>query len=337
MRPGPNINFEYAKNSDEVMKFIGLHWRKKHILSSSTKLFDWQYKSEHFYNFIVAKDKNKIVGVLGFIPNTKYDPKIEEEIIWLALWKVIEEKKYLGVGIKLLLKLINEKSHSIFAVNGIEENVLKIYQSLGFKISSLKHFYILNPKIKSDLISNIKEPNFKINKNLKSSFEGNFEKFSNTSKDFFIKFNKFKSNTFVNKRYNNNPFYDYLVFHYKSKTGLESLIVMRKIYVKGENILRVIDFIGDKSSIKYVARFLFKIMLDNNYSYVDFLADGIEKEFLLNAGFCLASKDGTYLPNYFEPFSSEFITINTAIKIDEDLEIPIFKGDGDQDRPNLIA
>ena len=237
-----NINFEYSSNSDEIMSFIGSQWKKNHILSSNKELFDWQYKGPNNYNFVVAKDKKKIIGILGFIPNKKYDCEIKENIIWLALWKVNEHKKYVGIGTRLLLKLINENPDSVVAVNGIEDNVLKIYESFGFQIGSLKQFYLPNPNIESRLIVRNSPYSFKENENLISDLYGSFENVNDSlddlKEDLFIKFNKYKSKNFLQERYLNNPFYDYDFFLFKCE-DYESLIILREINANSdERILR---------------------------------------------------------------------------------------------------
>ena len=239
-----------------------------------------------------------------------------------------------------MTEVINENPDSVVAVNGIEDNVLKIYESFGFQIGSLKQFYLPNPNIESRLIVRNSPYSFKENENLISDLYGSFENVNDSlddlKEDLFIKFNKYKSKNFLQERYLNNPFYDYDFFLFKCE-DYESLIILREINANSdERILRVIDFIGDPNSIKFIARFLFRFILDNNYSYVDFLIDGIDQQILFESGFYLSSKNSFWLPNYFEPLSMEFVNINTAIKLKNKENFMIFKGDGDQDRPNLL-
>ena len=75
------------------------------------------------------------------------------------------------------------------------------------------------------------------------------------------------------------------------------------------------------------------LLNQNNYEYIDFYCEGIEKGILENAG--LKLKDATDLnviPNYFEPFVQENIDIHYFTNYDS--SFPIFKADGDQDRPS---
>ena len=47
------------------------------------------------------KKDNYISGILGFIPSSRYDESlIQDNIIWLALWKISEKIKIQGIGLK---------------------------------------------------------------------------------------------------------------------------------------------------------------------------------------------------------------------------------------------
>src|SRR5687768_1045148 len=78
----------------ELMEFLREHWSANHILARSREVLDWQHRNEAEgrYNFLVARDEGgRIVGVLGFIPSSRYDPSLaRDETVWLALWKVVQ-------------------------------------------------------------------------------------------------------------------------------------------------------------------------------------------------------------------------------------------------------
>ena len=69
------------------MKFIHLHWKNDHILSKNRSLFNWQYQgSDQQINFILAKEKNEVLGILGYIKNSKYDEELmTKDVVWFAL------------------------------------------------------------------------------------------------------------------------------------------------------------------------------------------------------------------------------------------------------------
>ena len=71
------------------------------------------------------------------------------------------------------------------------------------------------------------------------------------------------------------------------------------------------------------------------YEYIDFYLYGIEDDILRDAGFVLQDDDVNIIPNYFEPFVQKNISLD--FYADSLEEIILFKGDGDQDRPNFIS
>ena len=102
----------------EVMDFIHLHWKQNHILSQDRNLFDWQYKAqENKLNFVIAKEGKELLGILGYIKNSRYDNALKErDVVWLALWKV-RENSPAGLGLKLYKKLVSLEPDCIIAVN----------------------------------------------------------------------------------------------------------------------------------------------------------------------------------------------------------------------------
>ena len=72
--------------------------------------------------------------------------------------------------------------------------------------------------------------------------------------------------------------------------------------------------------------------------YIDFLQYGINKKYFLSCGFKLLNLNNSIVvPNYFEPFVQKNIPLLFSYKLNNNNKIRIFKGDGDQDRPNLLA
>ena len=72
-----------------------------------------------------------------------------------------------------------------------------------------------------------------------------------------------------------------------------------------------------------------------NAEYIDCVNFGIDEETFLNAGFTKLHLDrDTIIPNYFEPFERKNIKIEFSYKSKK--PYMVFKGDSDQDRPNII-
>ncbi|MFQ9650174.1 MAG: hypothetical protein ACLRZZ_08080 [Enterocloster sp.] len=69
----------------------------------------------------------------------------------------------------------------------------------------------------------------------------------------------------------------------------------------------------------------------NGYEYIDCYQTGVKDEIMNGAGFLLKDDERTMIPNYFEPYVGKNVDIYYFCT---DGDITLFKGDGDQDRPN---
>ena len=64
------------KDIKKLILFINNHWKQHHALVKSQELLDWQHKSSNnSYNFIVALEKNEIIGILGYINNNRFEKR----------------------------------------------------------------------------------------------------------------------------------------------------------------------------------------------------------------------------------------------------------------------
>lgn len=323
----------------EVMSFIDRHWKKDHILSKNQKLIDWQHlESNDKYSFIIAKDNEEIIGILGYINTNRFDTNIVN-ITWLALWKVIEPNNTPGVGLRLLKKLAEQSVNSNIAVNGINNEVKVLYSALGYEVVDLKCFYILNPR-KHNVISTIKSVGLKEVKFIDGNAE--IDEVDTLQlrklKDIINKDKTLNHKSilyFINK-YLKNPYYNYRLFKISSSTHTVSLIATRVISYKNSKIMRIIDFSGDSSILAYIGKSIRRLLIKEDLEYIDFWQYGIDESLLKKSGFSLVN-DQIIIPNLFEPFVNENGKIAAAFKlVEKNQPFYIFKADGDQDRPNAL-
>jgi hypothetical protein len=96
------------------------------------------------------------------------------------------------------------------------------------------------------------------------------------------------------------------------------------------------DYLGNENDIIYISKYLYQIVIDNDYEYIDFMCYGFNDDNLKEACFTKINLESNDLivPNYFSPFVQENIKINFMADTKELDKIRIFKADGDQDRPN---
>ena len=226
------------------------------------------------------------------------------------------------------------------AVLGINKSLPPIFRALNYCSSIMEHYYIVNPKVKEFCIIEIENnkliPNPIISKN-KITYRQVFKKelLLNKYKYSSNNFTCFKSSSFFINKYFNHPIYKYKLFHLEDNAKNYALIVTRTINIKNTNVVRVIDFEGNESLISYIGEFLLYLLKEENAEYIDFMQYGIKRNYFLNCGFNLLNyKQKNIIPNYFEPFVKENIPLLFSYNISKNNKIRIFKGDGDQDRPN---
>ena len=76
--------------------------------------------------------------------------------------------------------------------------------------------------------------------------------------------------------------------------------------------------------------------IENNIEYIDILCHGFNNNSLENAGFLKKTKKQK-IPDHFEPYTGKDARLNFCILINKyKKNIILLKGDGDQDRPNLV-
>ncbi|MEA4804373.1 hypothetical protein [Acetobacterium wieringae] len=323
-----------SKDIDRIMGFIKEHWSSNHILANCKEFFEYEYRYDDTVNYVIAENviSSDIGSVLGFITYGKTNSDI-----MLALWKS-KEKKDPFLGVEVLNYLLKKEDTRIVACCGINNKTIGIYEYLGFYTGKLEHFYRLSEK-KDYTIAKIsdsyripvkeKEYQFVLLKDfheLEKVFDFTAYKNSNPK--------PYKEPWYIKKRYFNHLVYNYEVYGIKNKSErIESIIFTRTIEVQNKRVLRIVDFIGNIQDLNFISYEVEQLLKTCNFEYVDFYQFGISKEIMKNAGFLLKSDTKNIIPNYFEPFVQENMDIYYFTTDSEGFTI--FKGDGDQDRPNF--
>ena len=325
-------------NIKSIQKFIDKNWQKNHILTKNSKIFNWLHYNEFEkkYNFLIYKKNNNILGFLGILKNSKFSNDLKKfDTVWLTTW--VAKKAELGSGIKLLMHSINNYKYSKIGTVGCDEKVKKIYQYLGFFTGELTQYYIVNEKMKVYKIGKFKKRyytrSFKEDSSLKIVRNINFKKFELNCDNYVKLFEK--NEDYFNNKYLKNPFYKYLVFEFVKKNKTIGYYFARECHYNGYKCLRIVDFFGNIKKIFDSSAPFKKIIETNNYEFVDlfFYGNIKNKSYFLKNNF----KNNIIIPNYFEPFLKKNITINFAImSIKKSSKLYLFKGDCDQERPNLL-
>ncbi|MBI5542238.1 MAG: hypothetical protein HY951_19430 [Bacteroidia bacterium] len=328
---------------DKLQDFINESWKQNHILVKNANLLKWQYlnRSKGIFNFIVAYNTvtNKFDAILGFIPTWHFDPELSmERDIWLAIWKVEQKstlKKGIGKGIGLdLLNYLEDiyQPNSIGAI-GTSEIANRIYRYLEFKSGTLNHYYLLNTSVSSFEIICVKDKmtrsgEEKADASVSVKEINDIRNVGNMPCSISPK----KSLIYLYNRFCNHPVYKYRFFGIYLSENLVSIIVMRKITIKESCCLRIVDIYGELVSHPLTSE-LRKLLTKENAEYLDCLNSGIDETIFYSWGFSKRNNE-VVIPNYFEPFEKQNVDITFAYKTNRENYI-IFKGDSDQDRPNI--
>lgn len=333
MKKKIEFRFAHKQEKEKLANFIEMYFKKDHIYLKSQELLDYDFFYANSSNFYIATIGEQIIAVIGIIPYSCDDKKD----IFTSMWMTdVNNTASPVIGFQLFLELVKMNYKSINAVS-FRDELIPFYHRLGFKVDKLKHYYIKNINL-PDKIAKTDYTTLQNNQNIKHKSIYDFyltKEF--ISRDEFDQLNKNtikKSYDYFVKRYKNHPFYSYKTFLSKSRNTFLSILVMRESSYFDSKVLRIIDFVGDINTLIGQYTFFQKIMRDYEYEYIDFMNYGIDEYILFSAGFKLVDAD-EIVPNYFEPFVQENIPLNFFTTYDLD-KVWMFKGDGDQDRPNQL-
>jgi hypothetical protein len=319
---------------DKLKEFINSNWMKGHILATNDELLKWQHYDafSNQLNFILGYETitSEIVGILGFIPLNKFDDNLSaNRDYWLVIWKVKEG--LVGLGMELLNYLIDMYNPKSIGAIGINKVVKKLYKILKFKTGKLTQYYYLNPntdyfKIAKVYVSSRKE---KISRSIYKLRK--LDSLENIP-DFNNEFSPHKSYLYFKNRFCNHPVFEYMFYGLFLDDKVKCILITRKIAINNSSCIRIVDIYGSMPGGGSIEDELSRILEDEKSEYIDCLNYGIQQDLFLNLGF--STDKNNIIPNYFEPFAQLNVDIEFAYLSDTDYII--FKGDSDQDRPNVI-
>jgi hypothetical protein len=330
-----DIRFATIADVGEIMEFINNNWKVNHILSANKELFLYEYRDGSRINFVISNDDSgKINGILGFIKASSINSDI-----WAAMWKVGENSKKPMLGIELMEYLRNSEDYNTLLCSKINEKTIGIYKYLGMYTDKLKQFVLINNKMKKFRIAKILDNKYFDSVQFLINHEYSLKQLSKEKIAF--NFEDFKENIpykdekYFIKRYFNHPIYIYDVYGIFKNNKIRSLLVTRNVFANGSKALRIVDYIGEELGFKFIIQDLYKVIINENLEYIDFMCFGFD-DMLLNAGFRPVNLDSSDLiiPNHFSPFVSKNIKMNFFVDTEQLDKVKICKADGDQDRPN---
>lgn len=324
---------------EDVIEFINQYWKRGHALVESKDLMDWQYynKVDDTYNFVLARSRTsgKIHAIEGFIPTTQFDHNIKTPMTWGAIWKTRSDVAPPGLGMAVKLYRENEYSTPYFSEIGISEDAEKYNRFFDNTIFYLCPWYMCNTNLNdyklikpSQLKSTITVDRYK-NVELKEITLREWKECNEIKNSI----PPFKSVKYYENRYFKHPIYNYKSILLSDGKEIE-VIFYRVVKAFNSNCIFFVDYIGHGHVLKKSHRCFEDLLKKTSAEYILFLCHGINEEYLLEAGFTLRNNNDI-VPIYYEPFLKQNVDILCASRSSR-ITWPSFKGDSDQDRPNLI-
>ncbi|MEY8326197.1 hypothetical protein AALB47_20145 [Lachnospiraceae bacterium 54-11] len=331
------IRLANYSEKNEILNFIDKNWQRNHIFVRWPELFDDYHKNGDMLNYMVAVEQGKIYGVCGFI----YANNGGEPDIWLALWKVIPSG-IPSLGMDIVNTLKKTLNCNVLSCCGIRKEVKRLYEFLGFKTGTLKHFYRLNKKCKCRIavVLNTEIPDYIVSNDIELVLihsENDFNNIIEYERAIFQATAPWKDRNYVIKKYFYNLAYTYQLFAVKTSRGtVDAIFVTKIVEANYSRAMRIVDFLGDETVLRLCGKSLERLMEDNECEYIDFYEYGLSDDFLRDMGMKeLNETDTNIIPNHFEPFEQNNIDIHFfTSQIDN---FRMFKADGDQERPNRIC
>jgi hypothetical protein len=330
-----------AGEVDALMRFIDEHWQRGHVLGVHRPLLDWQHRAiDGDYDYLVAFEGDRLLGVLGYIATSRFDPALGvREVVWLALWKVREGAPP-ALGLRLLRVLEQVHPHAAVAVNGINLSHPPMYRALGYRVSELAQHVLLDPDAEQTLIANapaLRAPR-------PSGTATRFVELGAADLDALPSrvaqgdAAPAKTPIYFRERFLRHPFYRYRVFLAESDGGGGGLLALRVAEHEGRRAVRIVDFAGDAALLGSCGVGVQQIVARLEAEYADVWSWGVEDGLLAASGFARVDPDGkATVPNYFEPFLARNARILCAVRSRSEQPWRVFRADGDQDRPNRLG
>ncbi len=316
------------------MNFIDTYWKKGHILGNNRFFFDYEHNLSEGVTYVISEDDEGVINaILGYIPYGKTNRDVMT-VMWKANHTVSA-----SLGLELLQFLKENGDVRIMASPGSNPKLKGLYKYLGYQFGRMTHWYRRGEK-DSYQVAVIRDTEVSL-----TETEGHcrYQRLDDwDSAEQFFDFDSYtreskpyKEPWYIQKRYFNHPIYQYEVYGV-GEDGSDGkyplMAVFRIINANGTNVIRLIDCMGDFQNIGFISNLLDDLLDQYQAEYVDCYETGLSETVMTNAGFTKREDTDNIIPNYFSPFVQENIDI---WYFSSDADVVLFKGDGDQDRPNL--
>lgn len=325
-------------DSPTIREFIRSEWSPDHIFVRNPDLLNWQHseRDSEKLNFLLFEEEGEIQSLLGYIPYRQWSKSVPENRVFLAIWKTSARCEAAGAGLHLLRSLAKIADASFIGAIGVSTSALAIYSRLGFQTGLMNHFVIFNPNPPSQFLESTPEP--EVARGSARWVELSFAKDIAHIERVCNQSGSPKNAEYFAVKYGEHPVYDYQIYSMETEVS-EVLMVTRVIDVQGALVARVVDAAGDYEMIPRSAGAIKSLVQEKSYAYMDIVSTGLDVFSMEANGFFHRKPESEYIiPGYFEPQIMKSSELFFAWKaIGSRGKAVLFRGDSDQDRPNIIG
>ena len=243
------LRFCRVDEKEKLVEFLRQYWREDHIFVLRPDLLDWQHldRKNNRYNYVVAEYRRsgEFHSILGFVPSSQYDDKIEKMEVWPCIWKSRPDIRVKGLGVSLYYYMKSILPIESISILGISDVALSIYKHWNFKAGKMKHYYILNDTITDFHLlkdyQNMLTNGYETVNSAKSLERCTLQEFIDLPEQAFVEINRYKSKDYFVNRFFHHPIYHYEAFVIRENGNAQGVLIARVCKNEGYKCLRIMD------------------------------------------------------------------------------------------------
>ena len=334
---------------DALTAFLRDHWDREHVLVTDRRVLDWQHRDEARgrYDVLMAWDGDEVVGILGFIPTSRYDPDLADgrETVWLTTWRA-RDGAAPGLGLLLLRGLRERLRPTWTGTVGLRPETRGIYDRLGFRTGALTRMILLDDaRDERHLAAVPVPPPSAVRAAWRTHAPAATEPVTAAALAALAERHRIaagaartapaRTAASVRRRYLEHPFHVYRVDLVPATDRHDgALVVTRTVGHAGATAVRVVDLIGDPDAAASTGPLLRGLLEATGAEWLDASVTSDVVAPLRAAGLVpVAEVPGLVPAAYFAPFELRDRTVLWALDGPGDRP-HLVRGDADQDRPN---
>jgi len=323
VKRGVRYRRAHVEERDRLMAFLSAHWRADHMFATSGDWLDWQHLGAdgERYHVLIAEPESggDMFGFLGVMP-------IRKRAVWTGIWTVTASAPNLtGLGMFSALNAIYQPDYiGSIGVNALARRVLTM---LRHRTGVCDTYYLANPGMTQVIGANLAKG---------ACAPDGPVKLSVVSLEQTDRWSIAGGHTVAGQldlRYGAAAAFAYRFIAVSADGAPEPalVLVVRTIEAQGSRLMRIVDALGNPEEAPAFGQALIDGFLKpEGLEYADLAVGGDDTSDFGRLGFHLRSGDAI-LPSYFDPFVQSNVDLGFSIYGEGRF---IFRGDGDQDRPN---